>query len=157
MVHAYTLYYYNRIHNVWVYFYNILKRTKYRDQKISSFWGLSWVAGVEIVWKLFSLEMEQFCIMTFVMVQKPTPVIKFHRAMHKKVHIKLMYPAVLEHGKCSINVSHYRPFRPHFCLLHLWTLLSASSVQQSAGWYPGFCFLCRGLLCWSWSVLSQII
>ena len=39
--------------------------------------------------------MEQFCIMIFVMVQKPTPVIKFHRAMHKKVHIKLMYQIII--------------------------------------------------------------
>ena len=29
-------------------------------------------------------EMEQFCIMILVVVQKPTPVTKFHRAMHKK-------------------------------------------------------------------------
>lgn len=65
--------------------------------------------------------------------------------------------AVLDRGKHSINVSHYRPFHPHFCLLHLWTLLSANSVQQSAGCYLGFCFLCRELLCWFWSVLSQII
>ena len=105
MVHAYTLYYYNRIHNVWVYFYSILKRKKYRRQKISSFWELSWVAGVEIVGKLFSLEMEQICIMIFVMVQKPIPVIKFHRAMHKKVHIKLMYQIIICILKSSINIS----------------------------------------------------
>ena len=33
--------------------------------------------------------------MIFVMVQKHTPVIKFHRAMHKKVHIKLMYQIII--------------------------------------------------------------
>ena len=55
--------------------------------------------------KLFSLEMEQFCIMTFVMVQKPTPVIKFHRAMHKKVHIKLMYQIIICILKSFININ----------------------------------------------------
>ena len=33
---------------------------------------------------VFSREMEQFCIMILVVVQKPIPVTKFHRAMHKK-------------------------------------------------------------------------
>ena len=29
-------------------------------------------------------ETEKFCIMILVVVQKPAPVTKFHRAMHKK-------------------------------------------------------------------------
>ena len=62
----------------------------------------------------------------------------------------------LEHGKHSTNISHY-PFHPHFYLLHLWTLLSANSVQHRARWYLGFCFLCREFLCWFWSVSSQIM
>ena len=129
MVHVYTLYYYNRIHNVWVYFYSILKRTKYRRQKISSFWELSWVAGVEIVWKLFSLEMEQFCVMIFVMVQKPIAVIKFHRTMHKKVHIKLMYQIIICILKSFININflvyimYIIAIYKHICYMYNLTLL----------------------------------
>ena len=34
-----------------------------------------------------SKEVKQFCILILVMVQKPVPVIKFHRDMHNKTDI----------------------------------------------------------------------
>ena len=42
-------------------------------------------------------EMEQFCIMILVVVQKPTPETKFHRAMHKKecIERKLRYQVII--------------------------------------------------------------